>query len=54
MGFEGRIKRKFALEPVLRIAAKEGKVSGEVFKGLWQDIGTPDRLNEANDLKILI
>lgn len=50
--FEGRVKKKFALEPVLRVAAKEGKVSGEIFRGLWHDIGTPDRLNEANDLKI--
>ena len=34
------------LRPVLNQAMQQGKVSGEFFTGLWQDIGTPQRLQE--------
>ena len=34
----------FGLAPLLRAAAKEGRVSAEVFHGLWSDVGTPERL----------
>jgi len=34
------------LRPVLNQAMQQGKVSGELFTGLWQDIGTPERLQE--------
>ncbi len=34
------------LRPVLNQAMQQGKVSGELFSGLWQDIGTPQRLQE--------
>ena len=36
------------LAPLLRRAAAEGKVSGELYQGDWQDIGTPERLEALN------
>lgn len=38
----------FKLAPVLRTAIAHGVVSGELFEGAWIDVGTPDRLAEAN------
>jgi N-acetyl-alpha-D-muramate 1-phosphate uridylyltransferase len=37
------------LAPLLRQAMLAKKVSGELFEGLWLDIGTPERLIELND-----
>ena len=37
------------LRPVLTRAMQQGKVSGECYSGLWQDIGTPQRLQELAD-----
>jgi N-acetyl-alpha-D-muramate 1-phosphate uridylyltransferase len=37
------------LAPLLRTAMAKGRVSGEVFNGLWFDIGTPARLEELNN-----
>ena len=34
----------FRLAPLLRRAAGEGRVSGELYPGTWLDIGTPERL----------
>jgi len=34
------------LAPLLRSAANEGRLSGEAFEGLWQDVGTAERLAE--------
>ena len=36
--------------PLLQEAMLEDQVSGEVFDGLWMDIGTPQRLKEINAL----
>ena len=38
------------LAPLLRSAMQRGLVSGEKLKGLWHDIGTPQRLAEINTL----
>lgn len=38
----------FALAPLLRQAADQGRVSGEHFRGPWIDVGTPERLAEAD------
>lgn len=38
----------FKLAPLLRTAATSGRVSGEVFRGEWLDIGTPRRLEELD------
>ncbi len=37
---------KFPLSPLLNAAIKKEQVSGEYFKGLWSDIGTPERLQK--------
>ena len=39
---------KLPLAPVLREAMKEGKITGELYKGEWYDIGTPQRLEMVN------
>ena len=38
----------FPLGPILFAAADRGHVSGEHFRGEWIDVGTPDRLAQAN------
>ncbi len=45
--FQGIRKKKFALEPLLRDAAKSKNASGEIFKGTWIDVGTKLRLNRV-------
>ncbi len=42
--FEGQAPGRFPLAPLLRAAAKEGRVSGEHHRGRWRDVGTPARL----------
>jgi MurNAc alpha-1-phosphate uridylyltransferase len=37
---------KAPLAPLLFSAAAERRISGEVFSGLWQDVGTVERLTE--------
>jgi MurNAc alpha-1-phosphate uridylyltransferase len=37
---------KASLAPLLRSAADKRRISGEVFGGLWQDVGTAERLAE--------
>jgi len=46
--FKNYPQGKQALAPVLRNAMQEQQVSGEFYSGLWQDIGTPERLNELD------
>lgn len=38
------------LAPLLRAAMDEGQVSGEWHSGLWLDVGTPERLAQADEL----
>jgi MurNAc alpha-1-phosphate uridylyltransferase len=38
----------FKLAPLLREAARAGRVGGEVYPGDWLDIGTPERLVELD------
>jgi len=47
-GLVKTVKRgdKAPLAPLLRSAADERRISGEVFDGLWQDVGTAERLAE--------
>ena len=42
--FAGLAPGKLALRPVLDQAITSQRVSGELFSGLWSDVGTPDRL----------
>ena len=36
------------LAPMLRAAMDRGEVSGEVYRGAWTDVGTPERLAQLN------
>ena len=37
---------KAPLAPLLYDAARRGLLSGELYQGLWQDVGTVERLAE--------
>ena len=41
--------KKSALAPLLRAEIKNKNISGELFNGIWHDIGTPQRLKEINE-----
>ena len=40
---------KFPLAPLLIEAMRTGLITGEVFSGVWDDIGTPERLRALDD-----
>jgi MurNAc alpha-1-phosphate uridylyltransferase len=42
--FAGCTSGRFPLAPLLRRAMAAGRVSGEHYTGVWQDVGTPERL----------
>lgn len=46
--FEGLQPGAAALAPLLRRAADQGRVTGQHYSGVWIDVGTPERLAEAN------
>lgn len=48
--FDGCRDGIFKLAPLLRAAARAGRVSGEVHAGTWLDIGTPERLARLDAL----
>jgi MurNAc alpha-1-phosphate uridylyltransferase len=48
--FDGCEDGAFALAPLLRRAMARGQVSGEHYRGLWMDIGTPQRLAQLDKL----
>ncbi len=48
--FTGCEPGRFPLAPLLRQAMTEGQVSGEYYRGLWQDIGTPERLKALDSI----
>ena len=39
---------KFSLAPMLRNAADEGSLCGELYNGPWEDVGSPERLAALN------
>lgn len=39
---------RFPLAPIMREAADRGQLSGSIYEGMWQDIGTPERLAKVN------
>jgi len=45
--FSGISNGTFPLAPLLRQAMDQSQVSGELYKGLWVDVGTRERLDEA-------
>lgn len=48
MLFDGQQPGASALAPLLRRAADQGRVTGQHYGGVWIDVGTPERLAEAN------
>ncbi len=46
--FNGCEAGRFPLAPMLREAADAGQVSGELYEGLWADVGTQARLDALN------
>lgn len=46
--FDGLLPGKQALAPLLRAAANQQQVSGELFTGIWSDIGTLESLQALN------
>ena len=40
------------LAPLLRTAMRDGAVTGEHYRGLWFDVGTPERLAQLNRLLV--
>ena len=46
--FDGLPQGKRPLAPLLRKAMQKDKISGELFKGDWRDIGTPERLKQLD------
>ncbi|MBQ0731587.1 MAG: nucleotidyltransferase family protein [Oleispira antarctica] len=43
----------FPLAPLLREAMAQGRVSGELYTGSWVDVGTPERLQQVEDLLLV-
>ena len=43
------IEQKLPLYPLLKEAIANGQLSGEHYDGYWQDVGTPERLELANN-----
>lgn len=46
--FNGLLPGKQALAPLLRAAANQHQVTGELYTGPWSDIGTPESLRSLN------
>jgi MurNAc alpha-1-phosphate uridylyltransferase len=46
--FAGATPGRFSVVPMLRAAADAGKLTGTLFTGDWQDVGTLERLDELN------
>jgi MurNAc alpha-1-phosphate uridylyltransferase len=48
--FDDVEEKKIPLAPILRDAIDKKLISGELFDGIWHDIGTPQRLKEINEI----
>ena len=47
--FAGCRAGKFPLAPILRAAMAQRRIHGQVYRGVWSDVGTPERLKQLND-----
>ena len=39
---------RFPLAPMLKAAARGDQLAGSLYEGMWEDVGTPERLAELN------
>lgn len=46
--FAGCEAGRFPLAPMLKGAARAGQLGGSLYEGVWEDVGTPERLAELN------
>ena len=46
--FAGCTPGKFPLLPLLKRAVEAGRLGGEVYRGAWHDVGSPERLAELD------
>ncbi len=46
--FQNMKNGRYSITPLLRQLANNKKVTGEIYQGIWIDIGTPERLRLAN------
>lgn len=46
--FEGCKPGRFPLAPLLRAEAEQGRITGQIHRGGWSDVGTPERLLELD------
>ena len=46
--FESCEPGRFPLAPMLKAAASAGRMAGSLYEGLWEDVGTPERLEDLN------
>ena len=46
--FAGCEPGRFPLAPLLREAADAGQLTGSLYEGYWEDVGTEERLNKLN------
>jgi MurNAc alpha-1-phosphate uridylyltransferase len=44
--FAGCKPGRFPMLPLWRAAVEQGRVTGELYRGRWSDVGTPQRLSE--------
>ena len=44
----GQSAGRFSLVPLMREAADQRLLSGSLYEGMWEDIGTPERLADIN------
>jgi len=49
--FDGCEAGRFPLAPLLREAADARQLSGSLYEGTWEDVGTQQRLDELNQTK---
>ena len=47
--FAGPEEGRFSVVPLLRAAADRGQVEGSFYEGVWEDVGTPERLAGLNE-----
>ena len=48
LGARGQTAGTFSMVPILREAMKRGEVTGEHYRGTWNDIGTSHHLADIN------